>query len=83
MRTQAKEINQEELMRPNAQVIPRSHRIPIGSATDGAKIAQTKRAQAKSVAVSTTSEVAVMVRETPALVASCNLEVIASNPVGR
>ena len=76
------EINQGEAMRPNPQLIPRSHRIPIGMATDGTKSEQIKRAQANSAAVSMTIELAVTVREMPILLASCNLEAIASNPVG-
>ena len=82
-RRKTNEINHGELTRPNAQMTPRSQRIPIGTVTDGTKIAQTRRAQAKSAAVSMTSEVAVTEREIPTLVASCNLEAIASKPVGR
>jgi len=54
-----------------------------GNVVDGTNIAQARRAQPSSTAVSMTIEVAVIDLEIPALAASCNLEATATKPVGK
>ena len=76
-------ISQGDVTSPNAQPTPISHRMLCGKVVDGTKIAQTRRAQPISTAVSMTIEVVVIDREIPALAASCNLEATATKPVGK